>query len=72
MDAEAIGVGLPGYQLFDMTVDLGEQRNLCFEHPEIVSELTDLFWEIVTSGRSTPGVQVSNEGPVVWAQLPWS
>jgi arylsulfatase A-like enzyme len=72
VNPDTAGFGLPGYQLYDMTADPGEQHNLCDEYPEIVSELTDLFWEIVTSGRSTPGAQVSNDGPAVWAQLPWS
>jgi arylsulfatase A len=71
-DAEAFDLGLPGLQLYDVTVDPGEQHNLLAERPEVVSELTDLFWRIVTNGRSTPGPPMTNDGQTWWPQLPWS
>lgn len=71
-DVQASDLGLPGIQLYDLTVDPGEQSNLFAERTEVVSELTDLFAEIVTNGRSTPGNTVGNEGPAWWPQLPWS
>ena len=69
-DLDARAAGMPEDQLYDLTVDPGERHNLFAERPEIVSELTDRFWEIVTNGRSTPGTPVLNDGPLWWSQLP--
>ncbi len=70
-DPEAVELGLPGLQLYDVTLDPGEQRNLFAERLDVVSELTDRLSEIVTNGRSTPGPPTANDGPSWWPQLPW-
>ena len=46
---------LPDIQLYDLSADLAESKNLQAEYPEEVARLTLLLEEIVTNGRSTPG-----------------
>ncbi len=53
----------PG-QLYDMSRDVGEQKNEYNEHPEIVSQLTKLLEKYVAEGRSTSGSSSQNDGPV--------
>ena len=38
--------------LFDLTIDLRQQKNLYMEHPEIVKELQDLLKKYQEEGRS--------------------
>jgi arylsulfatase A-like enzyme len=56
---------LPSVQLYDLTADIGEQVNVCQQHPEIVERLTVLLQKYVADGRSTPGVKQNNTTPVV-------
>ena len=63
--------GLPPIQLYDLNADIGERRNVYDEHPEIVEELKGLLTHYVENGRSTPGAQQGNTGPVLWEQLWW-
>jgi len=49
------GSQAPPVQLYDTAQDLGEQKNLAAEHPEIVRRLTERLERIVADGRSTPG-----------------
>ena len=53
-DPQAVKQGLPDIQLYDMTADIRERRNLQAEHPEIVRRLTALLEKYVAQGRSTP------------------
>jgi arylsulfatase A len=46
--------GLPPLQLYDLTADIGEQRNVSGDYPEIVERLTALLQRYVAEGRSTP------------------
>ena len=50
----AKGEKLPPVQLYDMSADEGEQKNLQAEHPEIVKQLTEKLKKLVADGRSTP------------------
>jgi len=59
-DPQAARQGLPPIQLYDMTADPGEQRNVQAEHPEVVRELTALLQRYVARGRSTPGTPQEN------------
>jgi hypothetical protein len=52
--------GLPPVQLFDLEADIGEQRNVQGEHPEVVRRLTSLLERFVAEGRSTPGAPQAN------------
>jgi arylsulfatase A len=63
-DAEAAKAGTPPVQLYDMSADVGESKNLQTEHPEVVERLTKLMEKYVADGRSTPGAVQSNDAPV--------
>ena len=56
--------GMPPVQLYDMTQDVGERKNLLDEHPDVVASLTQLLEKYVTEGRSTPGAPQKNDVPV--------
>jgi len=63
----AIKQGLPPVQLYDMQAEVGEQRNLQAEHPEIVQRLTTLLEKYVADGRSTPGAPQKNDVAIdIW------
>jgi arylsulfatase A-like enzyme len=55
---------LPADQLYDLSADLGEQRNVAAEHPDIVERMTKLLEGYVAKGRSTPGAPQANTGEV--------
>ena len=55
---------LPPVQLYDLANDIGEQKNVQAQHPELVERLTKLLEKYVADGRSTPGATQSNTGPV--------
>ena len=63
-DPQAVKQGLPPIQLYDMTADYSEQRNVQAEHPEVVKHLTALLERYVAEGRSTPGLPQKNTVPV--------
>jgi arylsulfatase A-like enzyme len=60
-DPEATKQGLPEIQLYDMTADVGEKRNLQAEQPDVVRQLTALLEKQITDGRSTPGAPQKND-----------
>lgn len=55
---------LPPVQLYDLASDIGEQRNVQAEHPEVVKRLTQLLEKYVADGRSTPGASQQNAVPI--------
>ncbi len=55
---------LPPVQLYDLAADIGEQKNLQAEHPEIVARLRRLLEKYVAEGRSTAGAPQPNDRPV--------
>jgi arylsulfatase A-like enzyme len=66
-DADAARAGLPLVQLYDMSADPGETRNLYAEQPGKVKELIALLKKQVADGRSTPGSLQQNDVPVdIW------
>jgi arylsulfatase A-like enzyme len=69
-DAEAVKQNLAALQLYDMTSDESEKRNLAAEKPEVVSELTMLLEKYVADGRSTPGAQEANDVKVTIRKAP--
>jgi arylsulfatase A len=60
-DAEAVTMGLPPVQLYDMSQDDRETTNVQGQHPEIVERLTALLDRYVADGRSTPGAAQNND-----------
>ncbi len=66
-ESQADKRGLPSVQLYDMSNDVSEQKNVSSEHPEIVSQLTHLLEKCVADGRSTPGSPEKNDVNVdIW------
>ncbi|OGV47767.1 MAG: arylsulfatase [Lentisphaerae bacterium GWF2_44_16] len=61
----------PKVQLYDISQDIGERKNVCGKYPEIVKELTALLTKYVKKGRSTPGTPQANTGIEDWPQLNW-
>ncbi len=62
--------GLPKDQLFDLTVDKTEAKNVSAEHPEEVARLTKLLDEIIANGRSTPGKKQPNDAEITIRKKP--
>lgn len=59
--------GMPPVQLYDMSADVGEKRNVQVEHPDVVARLTGLIEKLVADGRSTPGATQRNAVDVeIW------
>jgi arylsulfatase A len=52
--------GLPSLQLYNLQSDIGEQKNVQAENPQIVEQLTKLMDKYVNQGRSTPGQPQKN------------
>ena len=48
-------------QLYDLSEDLGETRNLATEHPDRIAEMKRTLESIITTGRSTPGDPQKND-----------
>ena len=73
-DPEAVKRKLPDIQLYDMTKDISEQRNVQAEHPDVVKRLLAVLEKYVADGRSTPGAPQKNDVEVdIWkkATKPW-
>ncbi len=56
-------------QLYDLSVDLGEQHNLYAKHPDRVERMVAALRELVERGRSTPGPRLKNDVPVNWKKF---
>lgn len=52
-------------QLYDMSKDRKESKNLAAEKPEVVAELTKLLESAIANGRTTPGAKQDNDVEVV-------
>ena len=63
--------GLPPVQLYDLSIDLGEQDNVQAAHPEVVTELKALLTRCIAEGRSTSGSPQKNNPSEVWPGLEW-
>jgi len=64
-DAEAKQRGLPDIQLYDLSVDIGETKNVQAEHPDVVKRMSKLLDEYIANGRSTPGPKQANDASIV-------
>ncbi len=68
--AEAIKQNLPMIQLYDLSTDISERKNLQDQHPDVVHRLLTLLERYVQQGRSTPGVPQPNDGdPDIWLAI---
>lgn len=56
--------GLPDTQLYDLSTDLAESKNVYVEYPKEVARLTKLLEEIIANGRSTPGAKQANDAEI--------
>jgi arylsulfatase A-like enzyme len=64
---------LPAVQLYDMSGDVSERRNIYGQHAQVVQQLTGLLEKYVADGRSTPGTAKKNDVPVnIWKSKPLS
>jgi arylsulfatase A len=63
--------GKKGVELYDLSNDLKETKNLVKERPSLVEEMTRELRSIVQNGRSTEGPVAENTGGQWWSQLPW-
>jgi arylsulfatase A-like enzyme len=57
--------GLPDMQLYDLSTDPGEQRNLEAAHPERVAAMRGMLEQAIARGRTTAGPDQPNEVPIV-------
>jgi hypothetical protein len=48
-------------QLYNVSDDIAEKKNVAADHPEIVSEMRVLLEKIIVAGRSTPGPKQKND-----------
>jgi arylsulfatase A-like enzyme len=69
-DAAATRQNLPRVQLYNLSADIGETRNVYAENPEIVSRLTSRMEAEIANGRSTPGTKQLNDIPVIRYEAP--
>lgn len=70
VDSVARRRGLPDFQLYDLSKDRGETRNLQAEYPEIVTRLRKKLEDQISKGRSTPGKELSNDTKVLVVKPP--
>lgn len=68
---EAVKMGLPPIQLYDMEADIAEEHNLYAERPDVMEELTNLIKSYIARGRSTPGAPQKNEGETLLYRADW-
>jgi arylsulfatase A len=62
--------GLPVTQLYDLSNDLAESKNLEAEYPDEVDRLTKLLEHYFDNGRSTPGPKQSNDAKIEIRKTP--
>jgi len=64
---KAIKDGLPMIQLYDLSQDIGETKNVHARYPDVVHRMISLLESYVERGRSTPGAPQKNEGKIdIW------
>ena len=60
-DADAKNQGSSAVQLYDLSADVAEAKNVHAEHSEIVTHLTRLLETYVANGPSAPGASQRND-----------
>ena len=56
--------GLPDTQLYNLSADLAETKNVRDENPEVVASLMKLLEQYIANGRSTPGAKQANDAEI--------
>lgn len=56
------------YQLFNLSSDVSQTKNLAKENPKVVFELTTIMQRYVDDGRSTPGPRQRNDKSVTFSK----
>ena len=64
-DADAKKQGLPDVQLYDLSNDIAETKNVQAEHPDVVARMTKILEQQIASGRSTPGAKQNNDANIL-------
>jgi arylsulfatase A-like enzyme len=64
-DAQAMKQGLPTTQLYDLSADIGETKNVQAGHRDVVERLAQLLDQTIAKGRSTPGTKQANDVLIV-------
>ncbi len=52
---------LPAFQLYDLSTDPGETKNLVNQHPERVTQMKAAMEQAIARGRTTPGSDQKND-----------
>jgi len=60
-ERQAAKQNLPTVQLYDLSIDPGEQHNLAEKHPDRVATLVSMLERDVARGRSTQGPTARND-----------
>lgn len=61
----------PKFQLYDLSSDIGERKNVIEQHLELAAELKDILKAYIENGRSTEGAPQSNNGQRIWETIRW-
>jgi arylsulfatase A-like enzyme len=64
-------LNLPKIQLYDLSQDISERKNVYKEHPETVASMQKLMAKYIKDGRSTPGKPQPYDIPKKWHQIRW-
>ena len=70
LDAEARKSGRPEVQLYDLSHDISEAKNVQAENPAVVARLTALLERYIANGRSTAGAKQANDVKVNFPPKP--
>lgn len=62
--------GLPEFQLYDLSADPGETRNLVDTHPERVLTMKAALATAISRGRTTPGPDQANDADIRMVKNP--
>ena len=65
VDLAARKQNLPDVQLYDLTNDISETRNVQAQHPGVAARLKKLLEQQIADGRSTPGAKQTDDTRIV-------
>jgi len=68
---EALKLGLPPIQLYNLDKDISEQHNVYKQYPETMKTMRQLLKKYILDGRSTPGKPQDYVKPDKWPGLEW-